>query len=72
LTKYEAQLKDRFVPLSTIKWISEDKATPDSVGFTAKDLKALYGKALEAQGIEELEDDVTDIMNKPAAHLTEE
>ena len=72
LTKYEAQLKDRFVPLSTIKWISEDKATPESVGFTTKDLKALYGKALEAQGIEELEDEVTDIMNKPAAQLTEE
>jgi len=72
LAKYESQLKERMVPLSTIKWISEDKATPESVGFTAKDLKALYGKALENAGMEELEDEVKDIMNTPAAKLTEE
>lgn len=72
LVKYESQLKERMVPLSTIKWISEDKATPESVGFTAKDLKALYGKALENAGMEELEDEVKDIMNTPAAKLTEE
>ena len=72
LSKYESQLKERMVPLSTIKWISEDKATPESVGFTAKDLKALYGKALENAGMEELEDEVKDIMNTPAAKLTEE
>jgi len=46
LSKWESQLKEREIPLSTIKWISEDVKGfgPESVGFTFKDFVALYGK----------------------------
>ena len=43
LGKWEGQLKDRTVPLSTIKWVSESGINPESVGFTFKDFNALYG-----------------------------
>ena len=44
LSKYESQLKEKIVPLSTIKWISETSVDEESVGFTAKDFRALYKK----------------------------
>ena len=45
LSKWESKLKESFVPLSTIKWISESGKdfTPESVGFTFKDFAAIYG-----------------------------
>ena len=45
LSKWETQLKNREIPLSTIKWLSEDSKSfgPESVGFTFKDFVALYG-----------------------------
>ena len=45
LSKWEGQLKERQIPLSTIKWISERSKGfgPESVGFTFKDFVALYG-----------------------------
>jgi hypothetical protein len=45
LSKWEGQLKERQVPLSTIKWVSEGSKGfgPESVGFTFKDFVALYG-----------------------------
>jgi len=51
LSKWEGQLKDRKVPLSTIKWVSEGKIGEESVGFTFKDFAAIYGeKFLEIEG----------------------
>jgi hypothetical protein len=46
LAKWEDQLKEKQIPLSTIKWISESGKDfgPESVGFTFKDFVALYGK----------------------------
>jgi hypothetical protein len=51
LSKWEGQLKDRQIPLSTIKWISEDVKGfgPESVGFTFKDFVALYGKGYKSK-----------------------
>ena len=45
LSKWEGSLKEKEIPLSTIKWISERSKGfgPDSVGFTFKDFVALYG-----------------------------
>jgi len=45
LAKWEMQLQERQIPLSTIKWISEGSKGfgPESVGFTFKDFVALYG-----------------------------
>jgi hypothetical protein len=41
--KWETQLKEKYVPLSTIKWVSETSVGPDSIGFTFKDFDAIYG-----------------------------
>jgi len=45
LSKWEGSLKEKEIPLSTIKWISERSKGfgPESVGFTFKDFVALYG-----------------------------
>lgn len=44
LSKWEGQLKEKQIPLSTIKWVSEISANEESVGFTFKDFVAIYGK----------------------------
>jgi hypothetical protein len=44
LSKWETQLKQKEIPLSTIKWVSENKLNTESVGFTFKDFEALYGE----------------------------
>lgn len=41
--KWETQLKEKYVPLSTIKWVSETSVGPNSIGFTFKDFDAIYG-----------------------------
>jgi hypothetical protein len=46
LSKWEDQLKQKTVPLSTIKWVSETSVGPESIGFTFKDFKALYGEKI--------------------------
>ena len=75
LSKWEGQLKDRQIPLSTIKWISEDVKGfgPESVGFTFKDFVALYGKNYKSKqnGKEELIN-IGNLMEKPFEQLTEE
>jgi hypothetical protein len=43
LSKHEEKMKNTVIPLSTVKWISEGNAGPESVGFTFKDFKAMYG-----------------------------
>lgn len=73
LSKWEDQLKSKKVPLSTIKYISESKVTPESVGFTFKDFKAIYGDRLKDRengdrAVQVLED----IMNVPYKELTED
>lgn len=75
LSKWESQLKDREIPLSTIKWISEDVKGfgPESVGFTFKDFVALYGKNYKTKdnGREELTH-IGEMMEIPFSELPEE
>jgi len=74
LSKWEDQLKDKIIPLSTIKWISESGKSFDeeSVGFTNADLEAFYGdKVRSMDGGEQYMDRLKDIMNKPNDELTD-
>lgn len=72
LSKWETQLKSREIPLSTIKWVSENKLNSDSVGFTFKDFVALYGDKFKQmnQG-KELLSIVGNIMTKPYDSLSD-
>jgi len=73
LSKWENQLKQRTIPLSTIKWVSETSATPESVGFTFKDFNGLYGdKFTTMEGGEKVLDHIQDMMETPFTDLTEE
>jgi hypothetical protein len=75
LSKWESQLKEKKVSLSTIKWISESGKdfNPESVGFTFKDFTALYGdKFKSVEGGAEYLMKVRELMNKPFTDLTEE
>jgi hypothetical protein len=72
LAKWESQLKDRQIPLSTIKWVSESSVGEESVGFTFKDFVALYGDKFKSMGNgKELLTIVGDIMSKPYKSLSE-
>jgi hypothetical protein len=73
LSKWEDQLKQRTIPLSTIKWVSETSAGPESVGFTFKDFKALYGdKFTTLEGGEDILNHIQEMMETPFTNLTEE
>jgi len=73
LGQFETQLKNRTIPLSTLKWVSEISAGPESVGFTFKDFDALFGgKIAFLEGGEEILRKVKTVMDKPFAELTEE
>ena len=73
LAKWEGQLKEKKIPLSTIKWISETSVNPESVGFTFKDFDALYGgKFMMMDGGEKVLDHIKDMMDTPFTELTEE
>jgi hypothetical protein len=73
LSKWEEQLKTRTIPLSTIKWVSETSATPESVGFTFKDFKALYGDKFETMdGGEKVLNHIQDMMETPFKDIPEE
>ena len=73
LSKWEDQLKLRTIPLSTIKWVSETSAGPESVGFTFKDFKALYGdKFTTMEGGENILNHIQEMMETPFTDLTEE
>jgi len=73
ISKWEDQLKLRTIPLSTIKWVSETSATPESVGFTFKDFKALYGdKFTTMEGGEDILNHIQEMMETPFTDLTEE
>ena len=72
LSKWESQLKEKKVPLSTIKYISESSIGPESVGFTFKDFKALYGDRFYGiENGEKLLERVRIAMEKPNTDLTE-
>jgi hypothetical protein len=72
LVKWEGQLKEKTVPLSTIKWVSETSVGPESVGFTFKDFDALYGgKFMFMDGGEQALARVKELMEKPFKDLTE-
>jgi hypothetical protein len=72
LGKWEDQLKNKMVPLSTIKYISESKITPESVGFTMKDFKAIYGDKLEENpNKEKIFNRLSDVMDIPYKDLSE-
>jgi hypothetical protein len=73
LSKWEDQLKQRTIPLSTIKWVSETSVGPESIGFTFKDFDALYGgKFIAMDGGEKVLNHIKDMMDTPFSELTEE
>jgi len=74
LSKWEGQLKERDVKLSTIKWISESSKDfgDQSVGFTYKDFLALYSdKYSVMENGEKFLDIIYDLMEKPFSELSE-
>jgi hypothetical protein len=72
LSKWESSLKQREVPLSTIKWVSENKLNPESVGFTFKDFEALYGEKFgKISKGPELLNIIGNIMEKPYNSLSD-
>ena len=72
LAKWESQLKQKTVPLSTIKHVSESSVNPESVGFTFKDFDALYGGKIQMiDGGEDILKKIQTIMEKPFDELTE-
>ena len=73
ISKWESQLKEKKVPLSTIKWVSETGVNPESVGFTFKDFNALYGdKFMAMDKGERALKHVKEMMDTPFSDLTEE
>ena len=73
LGKWEGQLKEKKIPLSTIKWISETSVNPESVGFTFKDFDALYGgKFMMMDGGEKVLGNIKEMMDTPFTELSEE
>ena len=74
LGKWEAKLREKIIPLSTIKWISESskKFNETSVGFTNADLEAFYGDKIRSmEGGEAYMENLKGIMDKPFSKLTE-
>jgi hypothetical protein len=73
LAKWEDQLKQKTIPLSTIKWVSETSAKEGSVGFTFKDFDALYGgKFMFIENGEEVLNHIKEMMDTSFKDLTEE
>jgi hypothetical protein len=74
LEKWESQLKERNIPLSTIKWISESGKDfgPESVGFTYKDFRALYGDKFKSNDGEDFMEQIETAMSKPFSDLTDD
>jgi hypothetical protein len=73
LGKWETQLKDRKIPLSTIKWVSESgkEFGEGSVGFTFKDFLALYGSSFDdSERSQKTLSKIQEMMEKPFKDLT--
>jgi hypothetical protein len=72
IRKWEGQLKQKVVPLSTIKYVSETSVGPESVGFTFKDFLALYGEKFAGlENGDELLKRVKVAMEKPTNNLSD-
>jgi len=75
LSKLESKMKEKDIPLSTLKWISESSKdfNPESVGFTFKDFVALYGNEFKTMenGKEKLIE-LGHLMERPFSELNDE
>lgn len=69
--KWEKQLKERFVPLSTIKYIAEKSVNDESVGFTFKDFAALFGTKYSGIVSDNQLENIIQIMKRPYYSLSE-
>jgi len=70
--KWEGQLKQKMVPLSTLKWVSETSVGPQSVGFTFKDFDAIYGEKFREKENGDLAlEKIETLMEKPFKSLDE-
>ncbi|MDA9016446.1 hypothetical protein N9H63_00440 [bacterium] len=75
LGKWESQLKDKIIPLSTIKWISESAKDfgSESVGFTNADLEAFYGDKIRSmEGGDAYMENLKQVMDKSFSELSED
>jgi hypothetical protein len=74
LSEFETELKNIKVSLSSLKWISESdpKFTEESIGFTYRDLKALYGNDYVIQDEDVSEKELQNIMNQHFDKLSDE
>jgi hypothetical protein len=75
LAKWEPKLREKIIPLSTIKWISESSKQfgNDSVGFTNADLEAFYGKKIRGmEGGDQYMENLKQIMDKNFSELSED
>jgi hypothetical protein len=74
LGEFEDELKRIKVRLSSLKWISESDPgfTEESVGFTYKDLKALYGDVYKVMDENISEEELERIMDMQFNQLDEE
>jgi hypothetical protein len=72
LSKWEERLKEKKIPLSSIKWISETSVNPESIGFTFQDFDAIYdGKFAVVPNGEQGLMKVKEMMEKPFKDLSE-
>lgn len=72
LSRWEGQLKEKKIPLSTIKWISETSVGPESIGYTFQDFDAIYGgKFIGIPKGEEALGKIREMMEKPFKDLTD-
>ena len=73
LSKWEGKLKEKQIPLSTIKWVSETSVGEESVGFTFKDFAAIYGnKFKNMDGGKDILTEIGYAMTKHFGELTED
>ena len=73
LSKWEVKLKEKQIPLSTIKWVSETSVGEGSVGFTFKDFAAIYGnKFKNMDGGKDILTEIGYAMTKHFGELTED
>jgi hypothetical protein len=73
LSKFESRLKAQKITFGTLKRISETTADYQSVGFTLKDMMAIYGKSpsFKVEGKTEIMNIISDISNKLYKSLSE-
>ena len=74
LSEFENELKNIKVSLSSLKWISESDPgfTEESIGFTYRDLKALYGNDYVIQDEDVSEKELQNIMDQHFDKLSDE